>query len=121
MVEYNVPVITMNIDGLHKKAGSKILIELHGSLPSRSELLFCDKLYNKPVLYGDVVPIYHKAYDLLENLKLNKGVLLVIGASDYTTIACSIRDYVRKLNCQIVEIQVDAEHKVREFLNQFYG
>ena len=32
LAEYHIPVITMNIDGLHAKAGTKAL-ELHGGLP----------------------------------------------------------------------------------------
>ena len=37
LAEYKVPVITMNIDGLHKKAGSDAL-ELHGGLPEDDEM-----------------------------------------------------------------------------------
>ena len=32
LAEYKIPVITMNIDGLHKLAGSDAL-EMHGGLP----------------------------------------------------------------------------------------
>mgnify|MGYP003368770145 CR=1 FL=1 len=35
--EYHVPIITMNIDGLHKLAGSDAL-ELHGGLPEDDEM-----------------------------------------------------------------------------------
>lgn len=34
LAEYHIPIITMNIDGLHKLAGSDAL-ELHGGLPGR--------------------------------------------------------------------------------------
>ena len=37
LAEYHVPIITMNIDGLHKLAGSDAL-ELHGGLPEDDEI-----------------------------------------------------------------------------------
>ena len=58
--EYHVPIITMNIDGLHKLAGSDAL-ELHGGLPKDDEMDIAYSLYNKPVLYGDPAPNYQKA------------------------------------------------------------
>lgn len=51
LAQYNIPIITMNIDGLHKKAGSEAL-ELHGGLPEDGEMDKAWSLYNKPVLYG---------------------------------------------------------------------
>ena len=41
----NLTVITQNIDGLHQKAGSKNVIELHGSI-HRNYCNNCHKLYN---------------------------------------------------------------------------
>ena len=35
--QYHIPVITMNIDGLHKLAGSDAL-EMHGGLPDDDEM-----------------------------------------------------------------------------------
>ena len=32
LAEYNIPVITMNIDGLHNRAGSQYVIEVHGNV-----------------------------------------------------------------------------------------
>lgn len=34
LAEYGIPIITMNVDGLHQKAGSKNVITLHGDLPT---------------------------------------------------------------------------------------
>lgn len=55
--QYHIPVITMNIDGLHALAGSDAL-ELHGCLPDDEEMDIAYSLYNKPVLYGDRAPNY---------------------------------------------------------------
>ena len=38
IAEGGFPVITMNVDQLHTKAGSKNVIEVHGVLPTREEL-----------------------------------------------------------------------------------
>lgn len=49
------PVITMNVDGLHTKAGSSNVIEIHGTLPTREMLEEYDfpLTYDGIVLYGD--------------------------------------------------------------------
>ena len=33
LAEYHIPVITMNVDELHQKAGSAFVLPIHGSLP----------------------------------------------------------------------------------------
>ncbi|RLF01809.1 MAG: hypothetical protein DRJ64_10120, partial [Thermoprotei archaeon] len=48
-------LITQNIDGLHQKAGSSSVIELHGNLRTIS-CLFCRAKYN----YGEVIQIIKK-------------------------------------------------------------
>ena len=34
LAEYDVPVITMNVDGLHQKARSRHILAVHGTLPN---------------------------------------------------------------------------------------
>lgn len=38
IAKYGFPVITMNIDGLHQRAGAKNVIPIHGRLPEPHEL-----------------------------------------------------------------------------------
>jgi NAD-dependent deacetylase len=45
-------VITQNVDGLHQKAGSKNVLELHGSV-YRNYCLECGKLYDVAAVIGD--------------------------------------------------------------------
>ncbi|MBP3704031.1 MAG: transcriptional regulator [Clostridia bacterium] len=114
LAEYNIPIITMNIDGLHKKAGSDAL-ELHGGLPEDNEMDIVWSLYNKPVLYGDPAPNYQKAYEMV--YALGRGdVLLVVGCSYHTAIACELRDVAKGRGAYVVEIQSDAAHNVRKTL-----
>ena len=114
--DYNIPIITMNIDGLHKKAGSDAL-EIHGCLPEDDELEIAYSLYNKPVLYGDPAPQYQQAYHMVSSL--NKGdILIVIGCSYHTGIAVSLRELAQYNGAQIIEIQEDAAHNVRIVLEK---
>lgn len=119
LAEYNVDVITMNIDGLHTLAGSKPL-ELHGSLPADKDLDIAYKLSNQPVLYGDLAPNYEKAYKKVLELT-NNDVLLVIGCSYSTAIACDLRNIAKRLGVKVIEINEDAKTNVRKVLKELMG
>lgn len=119
LAEYNIPVITMNIDGLHKLAGSDAL-ELHGELPDDDEMDIAWSLYNKPVLYGDPAPNYSKAYAMCYDLQPG-DVFIVIGCSMYTSIAVDLRQVARNQGARIIEIQEDAAHNVRKTLEELLG
>lgn len=105
LAEYKVPVITMNVDQLHQRAGSEYVLELHGHLPDTI------------VLYEDPAPNYGIAYDLIERLQ-DGDILLIVGTSFYTTVSETIRILARGAGARIVLINEDAEHRVREFLEE---
>lgn len=115
-------VITQNVDGLHQKAGSKKVLEIHGSLETAScmkckkqypfyEILdskkyFCDcqehnKFPIKPdvVLYEEEVPLYNKAISMVSNCDL----LLVLGTSLSVYPVAGLLHFTPKL-CPIVII-----------------
>lgn len=116
LFEYQIPIITMNIDGLHEQAGSNP-ITLHGTLPDWDEMNLCHTLYNKPVLYGDPAPRYQEAFELIFKMKEN-DTLLVIGASTHTAIAQELRDLCRMKGAKIIEIQANAEKETRRILER---
>lgn len=116
LAEFNIPIITMNIDGLHGLAGSDAL-ELHGGLPNDDEMDIAYSLYNKPVLYGDPAPNYSKAYKMVNSLGPN-DILLVIGCSYHTAIACDLRDVAKYNGARVIEIQSDAARNVRIVLEE---
>ena len=119
LAEYGIPVITMNIDGLHRAAGTDA-IELHGGLPADEEMEIAWSLYNKPVLYGDPAPNYQKAYEMVYALEPG-DVFLVVGCSYHTAIACDLREIAKARGARVVEIQSDAAHNVRKTLESLFG
>lgn len=115
-----VKIITMNVDGLHEKAGSYDVLAIHGRLPEEHELPYCESLRNAPVLYGDKAPRYQDAFDIVYGLQ--KGdYFLVIGASTYTGISVNLRWIAEQMGATVIEIQDNASIKVGQTLQQIYG
>lgn len=91
-------IITQNIDGLHQKAGSKNVLELHGSI-LRAYCVNCGKRHDAALVnYGDDVPfcdcggiirpdivLYEEALDekiLYESVRLiREADMLIIGGT----------------------------------------
>lgn len=106
-------VITQNIDGLHQKAGSKTVIELHGSV-LRNYCMRCGKFYSaEDILHSEGVPrcscggiikpdvvLYEEALDQ-KNLEMavqmiqSADVLIVGGTSLAVYPAAGLIDYYR--------------------------
>lgn len=106
-------VITQNIDGLHQKAGSKTVIELHGSV-LRNYCMRCGKFYPaEEILHSEGVPrcscggiikpdvvLYEEALSQ-ENLEMavqmiqSADVLIVGGTSLAVYPAAGLIDYYR--------------------------
>jgi NAD-dependent deacetylase len=108
------PVITMNIDGLHQRAGSKNVIALHGRLPEDHEL-YADNfkyLLNIPVLYGDPAPNYQYAYDLVNALDYDNSYFVVIGTSFYTTISENLLKKAKQKKAEIIIVNDKAAERV---------
>jgi NAD-dependent deacetylase len=117
-------VITQNIDGLHKKAGSQNVTEIHGSL-RETYCLQCGKEYLAPdvpdgippycecggvlkpntVLFGEQLPegALEKAYQESSNCRL----MLVIGTSAVVQPAASLPAVARQKGAKIVEVNIE--------------
>jgi NAD-dependent deacetylase len=109
--EFDVTIITQNVDNLHERAGSSHVLHLHGSLfESRStknpalvyaiegsELNMGDvcelgsQLRPNIVWFGEQVPMMQVAADLASQAEL----FLVVGTSLVVYPAASLIDYVR--------------------------
>jgi NAD-dependent deacetylase len=135
IAEYGIPVVTMNIDGLHRRAGSKQLIEIHGNM----ETVFCmncgeeydfgytrESLHCKDcngllkpnvVLYGEMIPKYHEAMNLIGSA----DELLVVGTSFYTSTSTDLVGRARWDGVRVKVINSNAEIEVPEYLRKVLG
>lgn len=102
LAEYRIPTITMNIDGLHQRAGASHLLPIHGTIPNI-------------VLYGDPAPLYQEAHNWVFQLR-HEDIFLIIGTSYYTNISEQLKTCAIVSGAKVVEINTDAEHKVRQFI-----
>lgn len=116
IAELGCPVITMNVDRLHTKAGSKNVIEVHGVLPSREELEdeYFPEEYRGIVLYGDPAPKYYDASCMVDNLKFDNSLFVIVGTSFYTSISEYLRQVARCRNARILYINNNASTRVPE-------
>lgn len=103
LAEYDVPVITMNIDGLHQDAGSKHILPIHGEFPNI-------------VLYGDPAPLYQQAIDWVCKLDPD-DIFLIVGVSFYTNISIQLKILAQSMGARVVILNKDAEHNVRAFIH----
>lgn len=135
MADYHLPIVTMNIDGLHHKAGSteEEVIEIHGSLrkvycPSchgwydfsiTKDSLYCPNckdvmLQPDIVLYGDSIPRLYDAIDQVSKVDL----LLVVGTSFYTSTATYISEAAKSSGVKVEIVNENAEELVPKLLNE---
>lgn len=118
-------VITQNIDGLHRRAGSRCVIELHGSLDAL-RCLRCGKDHDasgfdvaaadplcpacgavlKPgmVFFGEMLPF--AAISEARLLASSSDAMLVIGTSAIVNPAAELPYLARKRRANIIEINI---------------
>lgn len=120
--DHDVTIITQNIDGLHQKAGSKNVIELHGSV-LRNYCMKCKKFYSveeiikqkEPpicncggIIKPDVV-LYEENLDYPNLVNAtraisNASLLIIIGTSLVVNPAASLINYFNHSYGKIVLI-----------------
>ena len=82
----NLTIITQNIDGLHQLAGSKNVLELHGSI-HRNYCMRCHRLFNlDDILKMDTVPICPNCNGLIK-----PDVVLYEEGLDQDTLEASVK------------------------------
>ena len=102
LAEYKIPIMTMNIDGLHQKAGSEHVINMHGQLPDI-------------VLYEDPAPNYQLAMDWVDKLRPG-DIFFIIGTSFYTTISSTLKIMAQSTGARVFVLNKDAGTYVRAFI-----
>ncbi len=122
IAEAGFPVITMNVDRLHTKAGSKNVIEVHGVLPTREELeeeLF-PLTYDGIVLYGDLAPKYDDAIKLVRALEYDNSYFVIVGTSFYTGISEQLYRIAKQRHTKIEVINDNASQRVPIICKNLY-
>lgn len=108
--DFDVSIITQNVDDLHERAGSSKVIHLHGELrkarSEKNEKLIVDwnneiklgdlaedgnQLRPHIVWFGEMVPEIENAIDEV----LTADILMIIGTSMQVYPAASLKDYVK--------------------------
>ena len=111
LAKYKVPIITMNIDGLHKAAGSDYVLEIHGNVYE-----------DNVVLYGQQIHYAEKSVNLIYKFgkfcKANdiNGKLLIIGTSMQTQFANYLVTIADQVDLSIQFINENAEEEVPKSL-----
>jgi NAD-dependent deacetylase len=117
----NLTLVTQNIDGLHQKAGSRDVIELHGNIwrarcvscQARSEILpanprpqacvACgDPLRPDVVLFGELLPI--GAFETAADAAANCDLCFVVGTSAIVHPAARLPAVARAAGAYVCEV-----------------
>ena len=129
-------VITQNIDGLHQAAGSKEVLELHGSV-HRNYCMKCGKFYDAEyMLHAEGVPtcscggmikpdvvLYEEGLDMTVMSKSiqaiqNADVLIIGGTSLVVYPAAGLIDYYRGNKLVVINMSVTAQDKNADLVIQ---
>ena len=113
LAEYKIPIITMNVDGLHKAAGSKYVLEIHGNLEEENVVL-----YGQQIHYAEEsVNLIYKCSKFCQSHDVD-GVLLIIGTSMQTQFANYLASTAEEAGLEIKFINEDADNQVTKFLDE---
>ena len=110
---FQIPIITMNIDFLHQKAGSKNVIEIHGNVEKDNIVLYGENIHNS----SDCIKLID-AVSRNAKMSQEKSILLVIGTSLQTQFANSLILYAKSQEMLVFLINDDADIEVPAFLKR---
>ncbi|MDP2304159.1 MAG: NAD-dependent deacylase [Ignavibacteria bacterium] len=133
---FDVTVVTQNVDNLHKRAGSKLVYELHGNI-EKNYCIRCKKRYDfiefpenqgapicecggniRPdiVWFGEYLP--NDQFSSSENAAEVSDIFFVVGTSSVVYPAASITNIARSAGSYVVEINI-TETEISDRVNLF--
>lgn len=113
LAEFSIPIITMNIDGLHQKAGSNLVYEIHGSTQNDNIVLYGQDIHFK----DEVINLIIKTAEESKNHK-EDSIFLVIGTSMQTTFALFLTWLAEERGMKVFYINENADENVPKFLKE---
>lgn len=113
LADLQIPIITMNIDCLHKKAGSRVVYQIHGNYKSDNIVL-----YGQEILFREE-SINLIVYTAREAKKFGEeSMLLVIGTSMQTAFANTLVWVAEQEGMKVRFINENADVEVPKVLKE---
>lgn len=133
-----VTVVTQNIDNLHRRAGSKIVYELHGNI-ERNFCVDCKKFVNEEldfsrgiprcdcgglirpdvVWFGEMLP--EQQFSASEKAAMNSNIFFVVGTSAVVYPAAGLIYTAKYSGSVIVEINIEETELSSHADYSFFG
>ena len=111
LAELSIPIITMNIDNLHRKAGSKLVYEIHGNYINDDVVLYGEDIHHREDSINLIIQTVKQA-----KLHNEESVLLVIGTSMQTVFAHVLVWFAEQYGMKVHFINDNADEEVPKFL-----
>ncbi len=133
-----VAVVTQNIDNLHRRAGSKVVYELHGNI-ERNYCIKCKAFYNEELDFSEGIPkckcgglirpdvvwfgeyLPEDQFDASEKAAKNCDLFFIVGTSAVVYPAASLIFTAKQNGAYLVEINIE-ETEITSLANlSFFG
>jgi len=133
-----VKVITQNIDNLHRRAGSRIIYELHGNI-ERNYCVKCHKFYNEEFEIKDKVPVCQcgglirpdvvwfgeylpeDQFNASEKAARQCDIFFIVGTSAVVYPAASLIYVAKENNAYLIEVNIEGTEASHLMDESYYG
>jgi len=133
-----VAVVTQNIDNLHRRAGSKIIYELHGNI-ERNYCIKCHKYYNTELDFSHGVPkcecgglirpdvvwfgeyLPQDQFRFSEEISSRADIFFIIGTSAVVYPAASLIYSAKARGAFLIEVNIEPTEASSIMNRSFFG
>ncbi|MCR5265877.1 MAG: hypothetical protein K6E29_04710 [Cyanobacteria bacterium RUI128] len=113
LADLQIPIITMNIDCLHQKAGSRRVYQIHGNYITDNIVLYGQNILFREESINLIIQTAKQAKQYDE-----KAVFLVIGTSMQTVFANLLVKIAEEEGMKVHYINENADEEVPKFLKE---